>query len=215
MSYAQLRRCRNAIAAALIGLAVASTDAAAGWVQIVDPDGSDTATNPGYPANQNQGTVAAYIKDLLNLANAPAWRNEDLVVGAGLSGIGNPTGGDTFLLALHFGNGEDTWPHTGPYEVFFSCGADCNTFSLPNGPRVGNYRLYSALGNPVEHVSTAAIPEPATMVLLGLGLIGVYVARRRRGVVPAASAKWKDSGCDEVVPLRAHANAIASVERAR
>ena len=75
MSRTQLERCRNAVAAALIGLAVASTDAAAGWIQIVDTDGSDAATNPGYPANQNQATIATYLKDLLNLSGTPIWRN--------------------------------------------------------------------------------------------------------------------------------------------
>jgi hypothetical protein len=216
VSRTQLERCRTAYAAALIGLAVTCTDAAAGWVQIADPDGTDMATNPGYPGSQSPTAIGNYLKDLLNLAAAPTWRHEDVADGAGLAGIGDPTDHDTFLLALHFGNNVDVWPHTGPYEVFFSCTDGCDTFAL-GSTEIGNYRLYSVLGNPVERidVTAAAIPEPATLALLGLGFAAVCVARRRRAPVPVVNAPWKDTLSDEVAPLRASVNAIASIDRAR
>jgi len=185
MSRTTLERGRNAVLAALIGLAAAaSTNAAAGWIQIVDPDPTDTASNPGYPASQNSSVIGTYLTDLLNLANAPTWRNEDVAVAAGLAGIGNPTNGDRFLLALHFGNGVDYWPHNGAYDVFFSCDSGCDAFSLPSGVDIGNYRLYSVLGNPVARVEAAAlVPEPLTAAMVGLGLLCLYVARRRNAVV--------------------------------
>ena len=186
MSRTPFERCRTGFAAALIGLAIASTDAAAGWTQIVDPDATDTATNPGYPGSQSPTAVGNYLKDLLNLASAPSWRNEDVADGSGLGGIGNPTGGDRFLLELHFGNGVDFWPHSGSYDVFFSCDSDCDTFSPPGEVEIGNYRLYSVLDKPIARIDAAAVPEPAVIATIGLGLMCLYLARRRRPAVWSA-----------------------------
>jgi len=151
-------------------------DAWAGWVQIGDPDLSDSATNPGYPSNENPVTIAAYLQNLLNLPSVPSVITVgDNYGGAMLSGLGNPASGNSLLLSFHFGNGNDYWPHTSNFDVFFSCTSGCNTFTLPSTKGISNYRLYGSTGT----VRTNQVPEPLTLSLVGIGLAGMGISRRR------------------------------------
>ena len=165
-------------AIAFAALAGGIGNASAAWVQITDLDNSDSATNPGYPGNQNPATVGAYLQNLLDLASAPTQIDSgDNYGGAPLSGLGNPASGDLLLLAFHFGNGNDFWPHTGDFDVFFSCAGGCDNFTLPSTKGISNYRLYEGTGG--GNAQTNAVPEPLTLSLMGIGLAGLGMSRRR------------------------------------
>lgn len=180
-------RLRTIVASAAIAIAATGLgmgDADAGWVQLTDPNSGDAQTNPGYPGNQNSDTIGDYLKDLLDLSGAPSFVSQDDNYGGGaLSGLGNPDPGNVLLLAFHFGNGNDYWQHTDQFDVFFGCATNCDTFTLPSTKGVSNYRLYGAAGNDVPQLrllTTLAVPEPATLALLGAGIFGIAVSRRRR-----------------------------------
>jgi hypothetical protein len=169
-----------------IGISDASigmSDASAAWMFITDPDPTDSATNPGYPSDQNAVKVGEYLQDLLNLSNSP----HVLVVGDNyggtpLTGIGNPLPTDTLLLAFHFGNGNDYSAHTATFDVFYSCMTGCDTFTLPSTQATSDYRLYGTTADPTMHTQEVptAVPEPVSVSLVGIALAALGIARRRR-----------------------------------
>jgi hypothetical protein len=179
------RALRTIVASAAIGIAITGLsigEAAAAWIQLNDPDTVDSATNPGYPGNQSADTVGSYLQDFLDLSSAPDFIGKnDSYGGATLTGLGDPDPGDVLLLAFHFGNGNDYWPHTGQFDVFFGCASDCDSFTLPSTKGVSNYRLYGSSDTVTElRVVTQTVPEPATLALLGAGALCIALQRRRR-----------------------------------
>ena len=169
-----------AVMATILGFACGQ--ATAGWSPVVDADASDSATNPGYPTNQSPSALAAYLQDLLNLSGSPTLQSPQATFSGGsLSGLGNPAAPNAYLLALHFGNGNDQWEHDGPFNVFFTCQSECDSFSMQNPSGLGNYRLYATgtAQSSRDPAGTLEVPEPASLALLGLGLVAFGLTRRK------------------------------------
>jgi hypothetical protein len=165
-SYKHLLR-SAALAAVLLG---GSAAAQAGWIQIVDPDATDAATNPGSgaggPSNQSAATIGLWLQDLLNAASAPAvLAQADDFSAATIAGL--PSAG-TLYLTLHYGN----FAGANNVTVAYSCSTGCGpTFTGYQTQGLSNYRLFGTVTN---------VPEPMTLGLLGLGLAAAGLRRRRK-----------------------------------
>ena len=135
--------------------------------------------NPAYPKNQGPLRWQPMCKSLLDLQTLPLsdrlrrpihWRTVDWPCNRHRR---------PYILAFHFGKGNDYWPHTGSFDVFDSCTSECDNFTLPSTNAVGSYRLY----NPqVLKTQGRSVSEPATFALVGIGvggLVGLRTLRRR------------------------------------
>lgn len=159
-----------ALAAVLLG---GSTAAQAGWIQIADPDLTDTAINPGYgaggPANQNPATVGAWLADLINAPSVTLLGQAEEFGAATISGLASA---GSLYLTLHYGNYiVGLGNRQNNVTVAFSCSTGCASFTGYVVEGLSNYRYYGTVRN---------VPEPLTLGLLGLGLAGVGFARRRK-----------------------------------
>jgi hypothetical protein len=89
--------------------------------------------------------------------------------------------GTTSFLYFHFGNGNNAWSSTNPdYFVF--------QLTTPTGAASGTWTAggsgadWMGLSNiaVAYRGTTTRVPEPTTLALLGLGLIGLTILRRLR-----------------------------------
>lgn len=163
-------------ASIVLALAIGSTTAHAAWIPIVDVDWTDSASNPdgpslpgGQPSNQGtSGTsqLALWLQDLLNLPTAPTLlASADSFSGSSITGIAS----GAQYLTLHYGNLLGLRNVT----AAFGCSTGCESFTGYTTQGLSNYRIFGT-------APTSSVPEPATLGLLGAGLLGLGLSRRRR-----------------------------------
>ena len=160
--------------AIIFGLTVAA-NANAGWMLVDDSGASGHAINPAPansapqgPANQNATSIKTWLDDLTGGAsNGLTLLDQGDSTPDVLSGL--DALGATYIV-LHYGNYRD--PRTGAKMGYLNLAYEsnrdpCASFN-PDNRGLSNYRIY---GTP--------IPEPGSLALLTLGLIGLAIGRKR------------------------------------
>jgi len=150
------------------GEAAQDTYTASGWVLQIDPNigPSYSGTYDG-PLSSGDDAVVVF----LNNTTSP-------VASATLTGTGNGGGMFAFDGDDNFGYGVSSITGVDPAQ-------DTGTINFTGGLQPGGMAWWAFESNPSPayggSYSTGTVPEPTSMLLLGLGLIGVAGIRRKFG----------------------------------
>jgi hypothetical protein len=167
------------ITAIMICLLGISGTANASWIQYIDLNGSDTATNPGFgaggPGNQGPATVGTWLQDLIDTSSAPTLLGQADNFSAGtISGL---AASGSLFLTLHYGNYLIANVKQNDVTVAYSCAAGCSSFTGYSTDALSNYRYFGTSGDTPPPPTD--VPEPMTLGLMGIGLAGIGLRRRK------------------------------------
>lgn len=140
-------------------------------------DGSVITTVPDGATTNYDGTEDALIGVVNNTANT---LNGFHLTGTDIGGF-EVDGIDTFITGAENPGNPDTTGYGGPIGYFTSNTGGALDVNFYGGVAAGGTTYFSLEGaaDPLMTVDAVDVPEPAGLALFGVGLIGLYVARRR------------------------------------
>jgi hypothetical protein len=154
------------------------------------PVASYDATSPTYTVQQIRnvaGDVFLVGIDVNTTTQPLATERLDyfaLLVNGEVQFIYDPATSGTQLVTANNGNGYSDALLTGFDLTSFQAGDEVTFRVIINGPTAGREQFFLAgIGVPAP---ISAVPEPGTLALLGLGLVGITITRRRNRVAASA-----------------------------
>ena len=157
-----------------IGLAFGLVSPAAADMLVSDTDPPDTDTNPQWLTPSDPATEEVWLEGLLGFGADVYYygKDEDLVWNDGVWTYGNPSL-DWTIAVLKYGVGTPDITNPDHWAIW-----DDGDHMVDFGDISGLPDLESL--SHITYFGTASVPEPATMLLLGSGLIGLGIFGRKK-----------------------------------